>query len=265
MRVLYYGTYERHYPRNAQVISCLRRAGVEVAECHVPVWEDRQHKFGIGVTSGAKLALAQLRLLRRRPEGAFDVVVVGYPGHFDMARARRVAGSRPLVFNPLLSLYDSVIQDRGRWSETSVPARMLAAIDRRAMRLADVTVADTEVHADYFAELAQIPRNRIEVCFLGAEEPLFRPGWKRSEPFYCLFFGKMIPLHGLDTILEAARLVPEVRFKIAGTGQLEGLLEGRCRRTSTGSGGSSMNGFPRSSGPRVARSASSGRPTRHDG
>ena len=29
MRVLYFGTYERGYPRNAQVISCLRRAGVD--------------------------------------------------------------------------------------------------------------------------------------------------------------------------------------------------------------------------------------------
>ena len=39
MRVLYFGTYERDYPRNAQVISCLRRAWVDVRERHVPVWE----------------------------------------------------------------------------------------------------------------------------------------------------------------------------------------------------------------------------------
>ena len=39
MRVLYFGTYERDYPRNAQVISCLRRAGVDVQERHVAVWE----------------------------------------------------------------------------------------------------------------------------------------------------------------------------------------------------------------------------------
>ena len=30
MRVLAFGTYERDYPRNAQVTACLRRAGVEV-------------------------------------------------------------------------------------------------------------------------------------------------------------------------------------------------------------------------------------------
>ena len=32
MKVVYFGTYERDYPRNAQVISCLRRAGVEVMD-----------------------------------------------------------------------------------------------------------------------------------------------------------------------------------------------------------------------------------------
>ena len=41
MRVLYFGTYDRAYPRNAQVVSCLRRAGVEVVEHNQPVWDAR--------------------------------------------------------------------------------------------------------------------------------------------------------------------------------------------------------------------------------
>ena len=224
MRVLYFGTYERHYPRNAQVISALRRAGVEVIEQHVPVWEDQQHKFGVGIRAAAKLAAAELRLLRA-PRIEFDVMIVGYPGHFDMQRARRVAGDRPLVFNPLLSLYDSIVLDRGRWGARSIPARVLAAVDRRALRLADLVVADTDAHADYFAELSGIARAKLEVCFLGAEEPPFGPGWRPDDSVHCLFYGKLIPLHGLETILEAARLAPDVQFRIAGTGQLEHLLE----------------------------------------
>jgi glycosyltransferase involved in cell wall biosynthesis len=206
------------------VISCLRRAGVEVAEWHSAVWENKQHKFGVGPAAAARLALAQLRLLRR-PPADFDVMIVGYPGHFDMPRARRVAGDRPLVFNPLLSLYDTLVLDRGRWSDTSLRARVLKGVDRRAMRLADLVVADTEAHAEFFAELAGIDPSKIEICFLGAEDRLFKPGWSAPEQFHCLFYGKLIPLHGLDTILDAARLAPDVRFRIAGTGQLEGLLD----------------------------------------
>ena len=45
------------------------------------------------------------------------------------------------------------------------------------------------------------------------------------EPFTCLFVGKLIPLHGLDTILDAARLAPELRFRVVGSGQEAALLE----------------------------------------
>ena len=39
--------------------------------------------------------------------------------------------------------------------------------------------------------------------------------------------GKLIPLHGLETILAAARLVPELTITVAGGGQLDSLLEAR--------------------------------------
>src|SRR5436853_4826956 len=83
MRVLYFGTYERRYPRNAQVISCLRRAGVEVLERHEPVWED-EHKWQAGAATGARLMLAEARLLARPRAGGADAVLVGYPGHSDL-------------------------------------------------------------------------------------------------------------------------------------------------------------------------------------
>ena len=206
------------------MISCLRRAGVDVAEHHIPVWDGLEHKFGVGVGSAARLGRAQVRLLRR-PTPNFDVLVVGYPGHVDMRAARRAAAGRPIVFNPLLSLYDSMIHDRGRWSDSSVPARVLRWIDREAIRLADVTVADTEAHADYLATLANVSRTRIQVCYLGAEEQYFAPGWNPVEPFRCLFYGKLIPLHGLDTIVEAIRLTPDIEYRLLGSGQLDELLE----------------------------------------
>ena len=105
MRVLYFGTYERDYPRNAQVISCLRRAGVEVEERHVAVWEGRRDNWSAGAGAAARLGLAELELLRRAP-GDFDALLVGYPGHFDLPAARRAARGRPVIFNPLVSLAD---------------------------------------------------------------------------------------------------------------------------------------------------------------
>jgi glycosyltransferase involved in cell wall biosynthesis len=207
------------------VIACLRNAGVEVVERHAPVWEGRRESWSAGAGAVARLAMAEARLARPLP--ACDAVLVGYPGHADVLPARLLARGRPVVFNPLVSLVDTLVSDRGRFGAGSLAARALLLADRVALRAADVVVADTEANAEFLSRLAHLPRSEVEVCLVGAEERVFRPGWAPAEPFTCLFVGKLIPLHGLETILEAARLAPEVPFRLVGSGQLEPLLEVR--------------------------------------
>jgi glycosyltransferase involved in cell wall biosynthesis len=227
MRVLYFGTYERDYPRNAQVISCLRGVGVDVVERHAKVWEQRRHKWSLGLGAALRVAGAETRLIFGGRGERFDVVIVGYPGHFDMPAARRIARGRPLVFNPLVSLWDTLVGDRGRFGSRTAGAGVLRHVDTIAFRRADLVVADTEQHARYFRETFDLPRERVEVCLVGAEDRLFRPGWQPQREFRALFVGKLIPLHGLETILEAAALAPEIPFRVVGSGQLDALLEDR--------------------------------------
>jgi glycosyltransferase involved in cell wall biosynthesis len=206
------------------VISCLRGAGVEVHEEHVAVWDDIRDGWSAGPGRALRLTAAEARLFTRRPRG-FDAFIVGYPGHADLPAARRAAGGRPVVFNPLVSLADTLVGDRGRFRPRSLAARALERIDRHAFRSADLVVADTASHARFLSQLAE--RDDIEVCFVGAEERLFQPGWQPREPFTALFVGKLIPLQGVEAILGAARAAPEINFRIVGSGQLESLLTGR--------------------------------------
>jgi glycosyltransferase involved in cell wall biosynthesis len=206
------------------VISSLRKAGVEVVERHVSVWDEDEHKWKAGGGALARLARAELKLLRRGGED-FDALVVGYPGQLDLPAAKWAARGKPLVFNPLVSLWDTWVSDRGRFTAQSAAGRALARIDRAAFRAADLTVADTEQNATFFAELAGLPPERFPVCLVGAEESVFHPPWSPAKSF--LFVGKLIPLHGLETILAAAKLVPELTITVAGRGQLDSLLETR--------------------------------------
>jgi glycosyltransferase involved in cell wall biosynthesis len=226
VRVLYFGTYERHYPRNAQVISCLRGAGVEVVERHANVWERRRHKWSLGVGALARMAVSETRLLFG-DTGHFDALIVGYPGHFDMPAARRIAGRRPLVFNPLVSLHDTLVGDRARFGQRSPAAGVVRRIDRLAFRRADLVVADTAEDARFFAETFELPPDRLAVCFVGAEDRLFEPGWTRPAEFRVVFVGKLIPLHGIETILAAAQLLPDIPFRFIGSGQLDRQLRAR--------------------------------------
>ncbi|HUP33024.1 MAG TPA: glycosyltransferase [Gaiellaceae bacterium] len=223
MRVLYFGTYERHYPRNAQVISCLRGAGVDVVERHVGVWE-RRHNWSLGPGAAARLAAAETRLLAGGRRERFDAVIVGYPGHLDLPAARWAARGGPVILNPLVSLHETLVEDRRRFAEGSLAARLLRRLDRLALRRAGLVVADTEQNAAYLAALGGIPRERVAVCLVGAEERLFRATWRTPGSFTALFVGKLIPLHGVETILAAAALAPELAFRIVGSGQLDALL-----------------------------------------
>jgi glycosyltransferase involved in cell wall biosynthesis len=226
VRVLYFGTYERDYPRNAQVMSCLRSAGVTVVEKHVPVWERERHKFSPGLRILARAILAEARLALG-PSFDGDVVLVGYPGHLDVLAAKRVARGRPVVFNPLVSLEDTMIGDRRVVDSRSPTAAAIRRIDRSAFRKSDLVVADTAAHARYFVERFQLPEDRVAVCFVGADDKLFGPGPRNGSTFEVLFVGKLIPLHGVETILAAARLCPDIRFRFVGSGQLDSLLSDR--------------------------------------
>ena len=206
------------------MISCLRGAGVEVHEEHVAVWDGVRDGWSAGPARALRLATAETRLFARRPHG-FDAFIVGYPGHLDLPAARRAARGRPVVFNPLVSLADTLVGDRGRFRQGSLAARALERIDRHAFRSADLVVADTAAHARFLSQLAG--RSDIEVCFVGAEERLFQPGWQPRAPFTALFVGKLIPLQGVETILAAARAAPEIPFRVVGSGQLESLLAAR--------------------------------------
>jgi glycosyltransferase involved in cell wall biosynthesis len=222
MRVAYFGTWERGYPRNDQVTAALASAGVDVDVVHEEMWVGT-HKFGLSPAVLPRLARAELRLARAPVSDDVDALIVGYPGQFDLWSAKR--HGRPVVFNAMVSLYDTFVEDRERFNDGSLRAKALRRLDRAAFRAADLLVSDTQANADYMGELAGI--DEVAVCYLGAEERLFRPTWALRENFHVLFVGKPAPLHGLELILEAARRLPDVAFRVVGTGQVTHVLDVR--------------------------------------
>ena len=220
LRVGYFGTWERGYPRNEQVVSALRRGGAEVAELHAEVWSD-EHKFAIGPRVLPRLVRAEISLATRKTREQ-DVLLVGYPGQFDLWAARR--HRLPVAFNAMVSLYEALVEDRRRFKPGSLPARALRTLDRRSFRAADLVFADTAANAAFMAELGSL--ERVEHVYVGAEDSLFSHTWTAPDAFSVLFVGKLIPLHGLRLILDAAALLPEIPFTIVGTGQEQHILGG---------------------------------------
>ena len=235
MRVCYFGTYEKDYPRNRVIIQGLRGNGVEVVECHYPLWERVSDKTGnylaflnlIMLFFRAVVGYASLSYRYFR-SGSFDVVMVGYIGQLDVlwVKLLNVFHHKPVVFNPLISLYDTLVTDRQIYAKGSMPAKALYSLDKWSMKLADLVILDTHAHIEYITELFDLDPKKFIRVFVGADDKIFyrrddRP--REDGLFRVLFFGKFIPLHGIHHILYAAKELDnnqEIRFQIIGRGQL---------------------------------------------
>jgi len=105
-------------------------------------------------------------------------------------------------------------------------ARLLWAWDWLACRAADLVLLDTKTHADWFAAAFNLEACRTSAVFVGAELDAFAPlpqeiDRRADRPTRVLFYGQFIPLHGIETIIEAAaRSDPDdYAWTIIGTGQ----------------------------------------------
>jgi len=215
-RVCCFGAYDPGYPRHRILRAGLERAGIEVSEARVP---ERRLLFRYPA-----LTVAFARAGRDA-----DVVLVPEFRHKDMPLARLLAGRRRLVFDPLVSRYDTLVSDWGLHAEGSLQAAWNRLIDRVALSLADRVLCDTWAHGALYESLG-VPHARLARVLVGAEDAFFAtPATAPGGPVRLVYLGGFLPLHGTLTIVEAlARLehqpgLPAFEAELAGTGiELEG-------------------------------------------
>ncbi|MEP4149534.1 MAG: glycosyltransferase [Halioglobus sp.] len=201
---------------------------VDVTELNEPLWDGKTHKSGFTLFGYIKLALrylyCYLTLFFKGMVVETDCFIVGYPGHFDVFLARIVSTLRrkPLVFDAFLSLYDSMVCDRGVMSRKSISARLLHFVDATACKMSDRVLLDTDAHIDYFCREFNVSKNKFVRIWIGCDSEVFAPKEVvKCEKFTVCFHGKFIPLQGVQYILQAAKILENenVFFRIIGEGQ----------------------------------------------
>src|SRR5215218_8445478 len=211
LTVGHFGHFDPGYSRNRILAKALRRAGASVLEIC-----DRR------------------RFLARTPRLASagwtanpDVILVGFPAHSDVATAKLVSLRRrvPVVFDPLVSLWETNVLDRQTVSPRGLAQYRSRLTDRAACSLADAILLDTDAHIAWFRAAFGIPAGKLHRIWVGADDELMTPCDLRraDDKFTVFFYGSFIPLHGIEHILGAAEChqaeAPEIRFVLCGSGQ----------------------------------------------
>lgn len=229
-----WGTYDLGKPRVRILERGLRENGIDLLTCHHDVWgevEDKSQIKGISrkllflikwLLSYPALVFRYLRLPRH------DAVIVGYMGHLDVLILWPFAKMRgvPIIWDAFLSLYNTVVEDRRLINSANPLAKLVWIWEWLACRAADQVFLDTRTHAEYFAQTFGVSRSKLSDVFVGVEPEAFpqlgADAINDGRPTV-LFYGQFIPLHGIDTIIQAAFLAKDelIDWVIIGSGQEE--------------------------------------------
>ncbi|REF37635.1 glycosyltransferase family 4 protein [Thermasporomyces composti] len=231
MRVLTFGTFDvRAHPRVGILADGLRRHGCDVQECNVPLGIDTAGRVAILQRPWLlpKLALRIVRcwatLVRRaRAMPPPDVVLVGYLGHFDVLLARLLFRRTPIVLDHLVFAADTA-WDRG--ARGGVKQALLRALDRAALRSADVIVVDTEEHrsmvpAQWYDRAVVVPVGAAQQWFDAGSAAAEDSGARPTGGVRVVFYGVYTPLHGAPVIGQALSKLADdpVDVTMIGNGQ----------------------------------------------
>ncbi|MFV2044188.1 MAG: glycosyltransferase [Anaerolineales bacterium] len=233
MCVCYFGTYRAEYSRNQIMIEGLRRNGVEVIECHEELWqgiEDRVEMASGGWTKPRfwlRVIRTYLRLIwRYRKISDHDILMVGYPGQFDVFLARVLGWMRgtPLVWDIFMSIY-LIALERGVDRRSPMTVRLIRYVEKTASRLPELLILDTDQYVSWFASVHGVSADKFRLVPTGADDRIFSPtamhDGDASSVFRVIYYGTFILNHGVEYVIEAARILADersIQFELIGRG-----------------------------------------------
>ncbi|NYI19804.1 glycosyltransferase involved in cell wall biosynthesis [Xanthomonas arboricola] len=130
---------------------------------------------------------------------------------------------RKIIADAFISIYDTIVNDRQLVSRNGYFSKLLKSAERRAFGSADLIIVDTPQNARFYADTFGLPWQLFKPIPLSTNEK----DYSKAPPFRkhtcnVLFVGTLIPLHGIEVILAAAKLLShreEIVFTVVGDGQ----------------------------------------------
>ena len=215
--VLWWGRSDREYSRNRLILSHFKELRWNVA--FFEPLSSRTGFFESYIKKPRKPDLIWTPCFRQT-----DITTAAH-----WARKWRV----PLIVDPLISTYQKDVYERCKWPPNSKKALHRKKWESRLFSMADILIADTPAHADFYRDELQVEREKIFVQYVAAEDDHFKPMSfpDKDEVLEVLFYGSFLPLQGIDVIIEAAKQTAglPLRWTLLGDGDLRSDMERKAK------------------------------------
>jgi glycosyltransferase involved in cell wall biosynthesis len=220
-KVLFWGSFDPHYPTNRHLIQGLEHlqseGKIRYDVINKAILDKKQDNSKLGMITllrtFIKVVLGYLRLWPRLIANLINFrpqyVIIGYFGYIDILTHGlffKLLGKK-IIFIPLVSLHNTLVEDR-KLINSKLFSAFVFQLDKFCFALADKIVMDTQAHADYLISKYHLNSNKFSAVYI-SEIPLIAPEDKlsNSTKFRMLFIGKHIPFYGLDNFIEALQII----------------------------------------------------------
>ena len=204
MKVLMVGTYAiNRQPKSLILKEGLKYFGVTV---DTAIYQDR---------------FKYLKIIKSLLTDNYDVIFA--TGHYVLLLAK-IFSRKPVLYDIYISAHDTLVLDRKLYNKNSFIAKLIFFLDKLTCKIADVVTIDTKEYAKYFVKNYGLNPSKVKVIYLGAYDKKFHPfnRVKKNQRFTILFHGTFIPVHGIEYIIKAAKLLEkhqDINFILIGKGQ----------------------------------------------
>lgn len=202
----------------------LELQGVDVIECKYEIQN-----------SILSLITAYIKLMWKHRKLDYDIIIIPrWRGGLALPLAK-ILSRKPLVYWAFASPYDIFISDRKMFKPNSLQAKFITFWYKWCLKLSDIVIKESFIDIDYNSDKFNIDKKKFRRIFLSADETLFQPcNFKNSQTgFTVLYFGSFVPLHGVDVIINASKLLShqkEIKFRLCGDGQTKKEMEKLVKR-----------------------------------
>ena len=203
-RILFITTKNIDYIRNTQEVRLLEENSKSVEVLH----STKKNYVGRIMELWIRLLFMNLREI--------DIIFIGFAPQLILPFFKWKMRNKTVIIDFFISIYDTMVHDRKKFKDKGVIAKLCYYIDYVTLRWADYVIADTKAHARYFVDEFKSEQSKFEILYLEADKTIYYPREQHKKEelknkFVVLYFGSILPLQGVEVILEAIKKMEDAK------------------------------------------------------
>jgi len=157
-----------------------------------------------------------------------DIYLVTFRGYEILPIVCLIGFNKKIVFDEFINPLEWMAFEHHKVKQYGILYKVIRCLYRFWLQKVDIILTDTDSHAQFSSQIMDINLGKYQTIFVGNDETVFRRTKQQirkqqNNIFTVLYYGSMLPLHGVGYVLEAFEALRGQQVKLILIGGNNGL------------------------------------------